>query len=164
MKKGLFFSLIAAVVVLASCNKTLQNPDQIQVNPNPANYYCWAVGDKKNPYTGGGRMNGMATNRTTVSIEMCSTLAKGTTAAQPNHDGWSLTEAVVERTLRLVRYLMLMYDVPKANVIRHYDVTGKLCPGVIGWNNGPVFTTDGKQTKEKSSDLKWVEFLGRIQG
>ena len=35
MKKGLFFSLIAAVVVLASCNKTLQNPDQIQVNPNP---------------------------------------------------------------------------------------------------------------------------------
>ena len=35
MKKGLFFSLIAAVVVLASCNKTLPNPDQIQVNPNP---------------------------------------------------------------------------------------------------------------------------------
>ena len=35
MKKGLFFSLIAAVVVLASCNKTLQNPEQIQVNPNP---------------------------------------------------------------------------------------------------------------------------------
>ena len=29
MKKGLFFSLIAAVVVLASCNKTLPNPDQI---------------------------------------------------------------------------------------------------------------------------------------
>jgi len=44
MKKGLFlalkrhdflFSLIAAVVVLASCNNSLQNPDQITVNPNP---------------------------------------------------------------------------------------------------------------------------------
>ena len=35
MKKGLFFSLIAAVVVLASCNKTLPEPDQITVNPNP---------------------------------------------------------------------------------------------------------------------------------
>ena len=35
MKKGLFLSLIAAVVVLASCNKTLPNPDQINVNPNP---------------------------------------------------------------------------------------------------------------------------------
>ena len=35
MKKGLFFSLIAAVVVMASCNNSLQNPDQITVNPNP---------------------------------------------------------------------------------------------------------------------------------
>jgi len=44
MKKGLFLalkrhdyliSLIAAVVVLASCNNSLQNPDQITVNPNP---------------------------------------------------------------------------------------------------------------------------------
>ncbi len=35
MKKGLFFSLIAAVALLASCNKTLPNPDQLSVNPNP---------------------------------------------------------------------------------------------------------------------------------
>ncbi len=35
MKKGLFLSLIAAVALLASCNKTLPNPEQISVNPNP---------------------------------------------------------------------------------------------------------------------------------
>jgi len=35
MKKGLFLSLIAAVVVLASCNNTLPNPEQITVNPSP---------------------------------------------------------------------------------------------------------------------------------
>ena len=35
LKKGLLFSLIAAMVVLASCNKTLPNPEQISVNPNP---------------------------------------------------------------------------------------------------------------------------------
>jgi len=35
MKKGLFLSLIAAVVVLASCNKTLPQPEQINVNPSP---------------------------------------------------------------------------------------------------------------------------------
>ena len=35
MKKGLFLGLIAAAVVLASCNKTLPNPDQITVNPSP---------------------------------------------------------------------------------------------------------------------------------
>ena len=35
MKKGLFLSLIAAVAVLASCNKTLPEPEQISVNPSP---------------------------------------------------------------------------------------------------------------------------------
>ena len=35
MKKGLFLGLIAAAVVLASCNKTLPSPEQISVNPNP---------------------------------------------------------------------------------------------------------------------------------
>ncbi len=42
MKKGLFFSLIAAVALLASCNKSLPEPDQITVNPNP----LVKVGDK----------------------------------------------------------------------------------------------------------------------
>lgn len=44
MKKGLFFSLIAAAVVLASCNNTLQNPEQINVNPSPLT----KVGNKVN--------------------------------------------------------------------------------------------------------------------
>ena len=35
MKKSLLFSLIAAAVVLASCSKTLPNPEQINVNPSP---------------------------------------------------------------------------------------------------------------------------------
>ena len=44
MKKGLFFSLIAAAVVLASCNKTLPQPEQITVNPSPLE----KVGNKVN--------------------------------------------------------------------------------------------------------------------
>ena len=35
MKKGLLLSLIAAVALLASCNKSLPQPEQITVNPNP---------------------------------------------------------------------------------------------------------------------------------
>ena len=35
MKKGLFLSLIAAVALLASCNNSLQKPDEITVNPSP---------------------------------------------------------------------------------------------------------------------------------
>ena len=35
MKKSLFISLIAAVAVLASCSKTLPQPEEIKVNPSP---------------------------------------------------------------------------------------------------------------------------------
>lgn len=35
MKKGLFLCLIAAVAMLASCNKQLPSPDELSVNPNP---------------------------------------------------------------------------------------------------------------------------------
>ena len=44
MKKSFLFSLIAAAVVLASCNKTLPNPEQINVNPSPLE----KVGNKVN--------------------------------------------------------------------------------------------------------------------
>ena len=44
MKKSLFLSLIAAVAVLASCSKTLPQPEQITVNPNPLE----KVGNKVN--------------------------------------------------------------------------------------------------------------------
>ena len=35
MKKGLFLSLVAAVAILASCNKSLPKPDDLTVNPSP---------------------------------------------------------------------------------------------------------------------------------
>ena len=146
----------------ASADFVVDDDTIVQVNPDIESYYCWAVGDKRNPWTGGARLNGKATNRNTVSIEMCSTLAKGTSAAAPNHEGWTLSDRVVARTLRLVRYLMMAYDIPRERVIRHYDVTGKLCPGVSGWNDGPLFTTAGVQTKEKNGSEAWRQFLSSL--
>ena len=35
MKKGLFLSLVAAVAILASCSKSLPQPDDLTVNPSP---------------------------------------------------------------------------------------------------------------------------------
>jgi N-acetylmuramoyl-L-alanine amidase CwlA len=52
------------------------------------------------------------------------------------------SEKTIENALELVKALMKKYSVPKENVIRHYDVTGKLCPAY--WCG----------TKEK--DEKWL--------
>ena len=42
--------------------------------------------------------------------------------------------------MELAKYLMAKYDIPIANVVRHYDVTGKNCPAPFvsdagQWNN-----------------------------
>ena len=51
-----------------------------------------------------------------------------------------------------MKYLMQMYNIPAGNVIRHYDVSGKLCPGIIGWN-------------EDSGDVsKWNAFKSQLTG
>ena len=146
----------------ASADYVVDDAQIVQVNPDPRNYYCWAVGDKKNPYTGGGSLYGKAKNRNTISIEICSNLAAGTSAKMPNHSGWSFTDAALNNARQLVRYLMQQYGIPKDRVVRHYDISGKLCPGVPGWNNGPLYNTDGTKTTAKSSSQKWQEWWESI--
>lgn len=146
----------------ASADFVVDDEQIVQVNPDIRNYYCWAVGDKKNTSSGGGSLYGIATNKNTISIEICSNLRTGTTAAIPNHEGWSFTDKALDRALRLVRYLMRVYGIPKSNVIRHYDVSGKLCPGIVGWNSACLYTTAGKATSVKNSSEKWLAFKGRI--
>jgi len=65
-----------------SADFVVDDEQTVLVNPDIDSYYCWAVGDKRNPWTGGARLSGKAVNRNTVSIEMCSTLAKVTPAAR----------------------------------------------------------------------------------
>lgn len=146
----------------ASADFVVDNTTVVQVNPDIDNYYCWAVRDKKNPYDGGGKLYGIATNRNTVSIEVCSNLQSNTSAAWPNHEGWSFTDTELELTRKLVRYLMLMYDIPRERIVRHYDISGKLCPGIPGWNNGTLYHTDGKSAKCKTNSSKWEKFIASI--
>ncbi len=146
----------------ASADFVVDDEQVVRINPDIRNYYCWAVGDKKNTYGGGGSLHGIATNKNTISIEVCSTLQRGTTAAVPNHVGWSFSDKAIDLTLRLVRQLMKQYGIPKENVIRHYDITGKLCPGIPGWNDGMLYTTGGEQTKVRNDSKEWEKFKERI--
>ena len=98
----------------------------------------------------------------TISIEICSNLMKGRNAAYPNHDGWYFTDASLDNARKLVRFLMAKYNIPKSNVVRHYDISGKMCPGIIGWNEAPIYSDAGKQTGEKNNRHKWVEFHNSI--
>lgn len=146
----------------ASADFVVDDETIVQINPDLKNYYCWAVGDKKNTYSGGGSLYGKATNKNTISIEICSNLKKGTSAEMPNHAGWYFTERSLDNALKLVRYLMRKFNVPKSNVVRHYDISGKLCPGIIGWNNSNVYDINGKVTTKKSDSNAWMVFWSLI--
>ena len=82
---------------------------------NPANT-AWAVGVKYGaaPYWG------KCTNGNSISIEMCSTDGK-------------ISAATFSNTVSLTKSLMSEYNIPAANVIRHWDVCMKRCPGWSGW-------------------------------
>ena len=148
---------------IASADFCVDDETMVQFNPDPKNYYCWAVGDKKYKYSKGGSLYGKATNKNTISIEMCSNLKKGTSAAMPNHDGWYITDETIKQCVKLTKILMKKFNIPIERVIRHYDVSGKLCPGIIGWNNELIYTTDGKTTKKYSDSSKWLEFKKLLQ-
>ena len=146
----------------ASADFVVDDEQIVQINPDLKNYYCWAVGDARNPYTGGASLHGKANNRNTVSIEICSNLLPETSAACPNHEGWYFTDVSLNNALRLVRWLMKKFNIPKSNVVRHYDITGKICPGVPNWNDFNMYDTKGKLTSKKNNSNEWKTFWDKI--
>lgn len=148
----------------ASADFAVDDRDMVQFNPDILNNYCWAVGDAKNRYSSGGSLYGKATNKNTISIEICSTCVPATQTAvsAANHSGWSFSEAALNNAVKLAKMIMKKYNIPIERVVRHYDISGKLCPGIIGWNNETIYDINGKATKERSNSDKWLAFKKRL--
>lgn len=138
----------------ASADFAVDDQDLVQFNPDLKNYYCWAVGDGNGKYG--------VTNKNSISIEICSSLKKGTSAAVPNHSGWYFTDAALENAVKLSKYLMKKYNIPIDRVIRHYDASRKSCPGLVGWNDDTLYKEDGSKTKEKNNSNEWIKFKKKL--
>jgi N-acetylmuramoyl-L-alanine amidase CwlA len=104
----------------------------VQYNPDIANRYSWHCGGSKYN-TKGGAFYRKAKNANSIGVEVCSTNSERIIAAA-NDASWSFTDAVLANAQELVVYLMSKYSIDADHVIRHYDVNGKPCPGIIGWN------------------------------
>ena len=65
-------------------------------------------------------------------MELC-VRNKGSQAADSRD--WYFEEATVTAAIELTRKLMEKYGVPAERVIRHYDVTGKICPNPYVYNH-----------------------------
>ncbi len=138
--------------VYASADYIVDDETIVQFNPDIRNRFCWHCGDNKNPYSMGGKFHGKCTNANSIGIEVCSTNPNWQASDQANCKKWSFTDKVVAKAAELVKYLMQTYNIPIDHVIRHYDVTGKLCPGIIGWN------------EDSGNAKKWEQFKTQLTG
>ena len=136
----------------ASADYIVDDDTIVQFNPDVRNRFCWHCGDNKNMFSMGGKYYGKCTNANSIGIEVCSTNPNWQASDFANSKKWSFTDKVVNNAVELVKYLMQTYNIPIENVIRHYDVTGKFCPGIIGWN------------EDSGSAKKWEEFKARLMG
>ena len=59
-------------------------------------------------------------NANSIGVELCS--------RKDAQGDYYFTDSTVRNALELVKELMDKYNVPVERVVRHYDVTGKICP------------------------------------
>ncbi|GKU31589.1 SH3 domain-containing protein [Clostridium folliculivorans] len=69
----------------------------------------WHCGDRYNP---------IINNSNTIAIELC---------VNPDNN----FDKTLQNGIALTKYLMQKYNIPAENVVRHYDVTGKICPKMM---------------------------------
>lgn len=111
------------------------------------NYYSWHCGGGLQS-SSGHRFFGKCKNANSVGVEMCVRKKSKKTMDATDKD-WYFESATVESAAQLVAYLMKELDVDIDHVIRHYDVTGKICPNPFVYDTGAV-TWAGFKEKVKA--------------
>ena len=82
---------------------------------------AWAVGKNY----GSNNLFGKCTNKNSISIEMCS-------------NGGKIHDDTYKNTVELTKKLMKKYNIPASNVVTHYMVCSKICPGWKGWTGSDI--------------------------
>lgn len=84
------------------------------------NYSAWHCGGSRIS-TKGCKYFGKCKNDNSIGIEMC--------CKKDSNGNLYISDKTIERTAKLVKWIMQSYGIPASHVIRHFDVTGKSCPG-----------------------------------
>lgn len=94
--------------------------------------------------TNGHSFFNICTNTNSIGIEMCS--------RKYSNGTYYFKEQTIMNCILLVKYLMNKYNVSLNNVIRHFDVTGKICPAPFV-NNDSLWN-DFKNNLNKEYEIK----------
>ena len=114
---------------------------------------AWHCGGSKYANTEGGTFHGLCTNANSIGIEMC--VRNNGNHADYSAD-WYFEDATVAATIELTKELMEKYNIPAERVIRHYDVTGKICPNPFVLNDDKHTWSQFKAAITRSQEEGWV--------
>lgn len=108
-------------------------------------------------------------NSNSIGIEMA--VKKYSTATMSANDkDWYFTEETVQATIELTRLLMKKYNIPADRVIRHYDVTGKICPNPYIFNvfeatwqkfKAAIAQPEAQEQEKDQSNTKYTMICGK---
>lgn len=73
-------------------------------------------------------------NSNSIGIELC-VRKKNTKTMNATDKDWYFEQITVDTAIELTKALMKKYKIKPQNVIRHYDVTGKICPNPYVYNH-----------------------------
>lgn len=114
-------------------------------------YHCGTTGTYKHPY---------CRNTNSIGVELCS--------RKDINGNYYFKDATVKNAAELTKELMVKYSIPATNVIRHYDVTGKVCPApmvndVSLWNKFKDMISTPAKKLETSNDIIWELMHGKYK-
>ena len=114
---------------------------------------AWHCGAKKYKHS-------TCRNSNSLGVELCS--------RKDSKGNYYFMDKTVDNAVELIKMLMAKYNVPIANVIRHYDVTGKNCPepfvrNIKAWQNfkGRLEEKVMKQNIKINGKVKSVDAINK---
>lgn len=73
-------------------------------------------------------------NSNSIGIELCVRVKNKGSQAADSHD-WYFEDATVQEAVKLTKELMQKYGIDVDHVVRHYDITHKICPNPFVYNH-----------------------------
>jgi len=87
-------------------------------------------------------------NDNSIGVEMCS--------EKDDKGQYYINEQTQNTAIKLIKVLMEKYNIPIENVLRHYDVTGKMCPEPFVRNEVQWLNFKKKLSEEKKEGIEML--------
>ena len=131
----------------------IQRDGSIYLAADPHTAIVWHCGGGLQG-SGGHQFFGICTNSNSIGIECGVCYTENVKEADGDSNKWYFTEESQESLVWLVSYLMHEYGISMDHVIRHFDVTGKICPNPYVKNNNLNTSWTWQQFKDNLTEYR----------